>query len=111
MLSLLTWFVLITVYMCFQKVDRGTDALGRKIESANFIIEDFDMCDYVEQVETAPNDLSFIQLNVRCITNKKSKIAHLLENCIKGKEVGVILLCETWLSPFSPTIVLPGYEF
>ena len=110
MMSLLLWFVLFTVYMCFQKVDQGTDALGRKIESTNFIIEDFDKCDYVEQIETTSNDLTFIQLNVRGITNKKSKITHLLESCIKGKEVDVIQLCETWLTPFSPTIVLPGYK-
>ena len=50
--------------MCFQKVDRGRDALGRKIEGVNFIIEEFDKCDYVEQVETDPNDLTFIQLNI-----------------------------------------------
>ena len=47
----LCWIVLITVHMCFQKVDRGTDALGRKIDCTNFTIEDFDKCDYVEQLK------------------------------------------------------------
>ena len=63
----LCWFALITVHMCFQKVDRGTDALGRKIDCTNFTIEDFNKCDYVEQIETSTNDLTFIQLNVHGI--------------------------------------------
>ena len=108
-MSLLFWFVLL--HMCFQKIDRGSDALGRKIKGTNFTIEDFDKCDYVEQIETATNDLTFVQLNVRGITNKRMKISQLLENCVKGREVDVILLCETWLTPFSPTIALPGYDF
>ena len=91
----LFWFVLITVHMCFQKIDRGTDALGRRIECTNFTIEDFDKCDYVEQIETSTNDLAFVQLNVRGITNKMLKITQLLESCVKGREVNVILLCET----------------
>ena len=108
---LLFWVVLITVHMCLHKIDRGMDALGRKIENIKFTVEDFDKCDYVEQIETSTNDLTFVQLNVRGITNKRLKIVQLLENCVKGRDVDVILLCETWLSPFSPTIILPGYVF
>ena len=63
----LCWIVLITIHMCFQKVDRGTDALGRKIDCTNFTIEDFNKCDYVEQIETSTNDLTFVQLNVHGI--------------------------------------------
>ena len=97
--------------MCFQKIDRGSDALGRNIDCIKFTIEDFDSCDYVEQIDTTTNDLTFVQLNVRGITHKQAKIVDLLENCVKGKDVDVILLCETWLNPFSPTILLPGYNF
>ena len=107
----LFWIVLLIVHMCFQKIDRGTGALGRRIECSNFTIEDFDKCDYVEQIETSTNDLTFVQLNVRGITNKKLKITQLLESCIKGREVDVILLCETWLTPFYLTIAIPGYDF
>ena len=110
-LSLLFWFVLLIAHMCFQKIDQGSDALGRNIECTNFAIEDFDRCDYVEQIETATSDLTFVQLNVQEITYKRTKISELLENCVKGREVGVILLCETWLKLFSPTIALPGYDF
>ena len=97
--------------MCFQKIDHGSDALGRNIDCIKFTIEDFDNCDYIEQIETTTNDLIFVQLNVWRITHKQSKIVALLENCVKGKDVDVILLCETWLNPFSPTISLPGYNF
>ena len=60
---------------------------------------------------TNHDDLMIIQLNVQGITNKKEKIIHLLENSIKGQEVDVILLCETWLISFSPTIDIPRYDF
>ena len=62
--QLLLWLVVLTVHMCFQKIDYGSDALGRNIDCINFTIEDFDSCDYVEQIETATNDLMFVQLNV-----------------------------------------------
>ena len=61
---LLLWFALLTVIMCFQKIDCGRDALGRDIDCIKFTIEDFVNCDYVEQIETAINDLTFVQLNV-----------------------------------------------
>ena len=97
--------------MCFQKLGRGTNALGRPVEELSYLVEDFDNCDYVEYVNVDPKDLTFVQLNVCGIASKQSKITHLLEICIKGKKVDMILLCETWLSPFSPTITLPGYDF
>ena len=71
----------------------------------------FDKCDYVEQIKTSTDDLTFVQLNVHGITNKTVQITQLLENCVKGREADVVLLCETWLSPFSPSIAIPGYEF
>ena len=49
-----------------------------------------------------------VQLNVRGIISKTSKILHFLNNT---HEADIILLCETWLTPFSPTINVPGYEF
>ena len=81
--------------MCFQKIDCGSDALGRNIDCTKFIIEDFDRCNYVERIYTASNDLTFVQLNVQGITHKQAKIVDLVENCVKGKDVDVILLCET----------------
>ena len=69
----LSYLLLTLVHMCFQNVDRGRDALARTIENLNFVIEEFDRCDYVEQVETDQDDLTFVQLNVCGITNKKNK--------------------------------------
>ena len=97
--------------MCFQKIDRGTDVLNRPIENMSFVVEEFDKCDYVDSIKCNKNDLTFIQLNVCGITHKKTKITELLDNCIKGGPVDVILLCETCLTPFSPTIHIPGYDF
>ena len=97
--------------MCFQRTDRGTDVLDRPIDNMSFIVKDFDKCDYVHNVECNISDLMIIQMNVRGITHKKGKITELLDNCVKDKSVDVILLCETWLTPFSPTIQIPGYEF
>ena len=62
--QLLLWLVLLIVHMCFQKIDCGSDALGRNIDCIKFAIEDFDNCDYIEQIETTTNDLMFVQLNV-----------------------------------------------
>ena len=106
------WCLLLTiVQMCLQKDCRGTDSLGRPIDELNYVIEDFDSCDYVEHVNMVPKEVTIVQLNVRGIASKQTKIIQLLENCVKGSKVDVILLCETWLSPFSPSITLPGYDF
>ena len=107
----LCYLLLTTVQMCLQKNLRGTDYLGRPIDDLNYVIEDFDSCDYVEYVNIVPKDVTVVQLNVRGIASKQSKITHMIEHCVKGSKVDVILLCETWLSPFSPSITLPGYDF
>ena len=97
--------------MSFQNIDRGTDALGQPVDELNYVVEEYDNCDYVEHVNIDPKDVTVVQLNVRDIASKQTKIIHLSENCVKGSNVDVILLCETWLSPFSLTISLPGYDF
>ena len=68
----------------------------------------YEQCDYVVKHVTKPSDLSIVQLNVRGIISKTSKILHFLNNT---HEADIILLCETWLTPFSPSINVPGYEF
>ena len=100
----------ITKTMCFQRTDRGTDELDRPIENTSFIVKDFDKCDYVHNIECNMTGLTIIQMNVRGITQKKGKITELLDNCVKGRSVDVILLCEMWLMTFSPTIKIPGYN-
>ena len=68
----------------------------------------YDRCDYVYKHVVSPSDLSIVQLNVWGIISKTSKILHFLNN---NHEADIILLCETWLTPFSPTINVSGYEF
>ena len=68
----------------------------------------YDRCDYVHKHVTKSSDLTIVQLNVRGVISKSSKILHFVNNII---EADIILLCETWLTPFSPTISVPGYEF
>ena len=68
----------------------------------------YEHCDYVSRHAKKPSDLSIVQLNVRGIISKTSKILHFLNNTHKAD---IILLCETWLTPFSPTINVPGYKF
>ena len=107
----LFYLLLFTVQMCFQRNLRGTDSLGHPVEELNYVIEDFDSCDYVEHVNIVSKDVTVVQLNVRGIASKQDKIKQMIEHCVKGSKVDVILLCETWLSPFSPSISLPGYDF
>ena len=38
------------------------------------------------------------------------KISHLI-SLIEGKLPDIMLLCETWLTPFSPDLNIPGYIF
>ena len=56
--------------MYFQRTDTGTDLLDRKIECTNFVIE-FDKCNYINLIETNHDDLTFVQLNICGITNKR----------------------------------------
>ena len=107
----LWWLLLILLQMCLQNIDRGTDSLGRPIDELNYVVKEYDNCDYVEHVNIDSKDVNIVQLNVQGIASKQTKIIHLLENCVRGSTVDMILLCETWLSPFSPTISLPGYDF
>lgn len=39
------------------------------------------------------------------------KLKSLIDSCLTDKTPDVLLLCETWLNPFSPNIAISGYEF
>ena len=49
-------------------------------------------------------------MNVWGITSKKREVKHLIDNCLYNDTPDVILLCETWLTPFSPVLSIQGYE-
>ena len=72
-----------------------------------------DSCNYVEMnnlITTGKGDLTIIQLNVRGITSKQMKVKELIDTSIKSNTPDIILLCETWLNPFSPGLNIAGYD-
>ena len=96
--------------MCLHPVlDRRLTTLYNKYE--NVSLEEFDTCDYVHKIiDVVPSDLVVIQLNIRGIGSKRSQLFDLINNSVQQTHPDVLLLSETWLSPFSPKLVVPGYE-
>ena len=105
-----TALILYTVIMCLHPVlDRKLTTLYNKYE--NVSLEEFDTCDYVHKItDVIPSDLVAIQLNIRGIGSKRSQLLDLIKNSVQRKQPDVLLLSETWLTPFSPKLVVPGYE-
>ena len=78
---------------------------------SNVSLDEFDNCDYVTHVsEVSKNDLNVIQLNIRGIGSKCSQLMNLINTAVHDREPDLILLSETWLTPFSPVFSIPGYE-
>ena len=95
--------------MCLHPKHRDDSSDLNEIHGSSAIDPDcYECCDYVHKYVMNPSDLSIVQLNVRGIISKSSKILNFLNDTL---EADIILLCETWLTPFSPTIIIPGYEF
>ena len=70
-----------------------------------------DDCDYLYQVKNVDSDdLVIIQINIRGILSKISLLKNLIENSIAGRSPDVIIISETWLTPTSPTVKIPGYR-
>ena len=108
------WRSLITfVTMCLNNCVQGTDNLNLPVNSLTPEFEMTDSCDCVNVNSTLhcdQNSLSCVQLNVRGITSKKTEVRYLIDNCLYNDKPDVLLLCETWLTPFSPILKIPGYE-
>ena len=100
--------------MCPPKTLKGrVDALNREIEHQEYLEADFDCCDYVEPnklIETQNGDLTVVQLNVRGITSKQSRLKELIDSSFHTVAPDILLLYETWLNPFSPELHINGYE-
>ena len=96
--------------MCLHPVsDKKLTMLYNKYE--NVSLEEFDMCDYVQKIiDVVPSNLVVIQLNIRGIGSKRSQLFDLIDNSVQRGHPDVILLSETWLSPFPPKLEVPGYE-
>ena len=107
MLPVLLFFV---STMCLHPVlDRKLSTLYNKYENTN--LDEFDTCDYVHKITDAcPSDLVVIQLNIRGIGSKRSQLLDLIDTSVQNKHPDVLMLSETWLTPFSPKLVIPGYE-
>ena len=106
-------FICLTLFtgiMCLHPVlDRKLSTLYNRYENAS--LEEFDTCDYVHKItDVVPSDLVVIQLNIRGIGSKRSQLLDLIDNSVHRKQPDVLLLSETWLTPFSPKLVVPGYE-
>ena len=74
-------------------------------------LDEFDNCDYVHSVtDVNRTDLVVMQLNIRAISSKKSQLIDLIGNSVQNKQLDVVLISETWLTPFSPRLDIPGYD-
>ena len=100
--------------MCPPKqIQHGFDVLDQELEQHEYLDEGLDSCDYVEMnnlITTEKGDLIFIQLNVRGVTSKQMKVKELTDASLESNTPDIILLCETWLNPFSPGLSFEGYE-
>ena len=100
--------------MCPPKhMTHGFDVLDWELEQHEYLDEGLDSCDYVEMnnlITTEKGELTIIQLNVRGITSKQTKIKELIGTSIKSNTPDIVLLCETWLTPFSPGLTIAGYD-
>ena len=68
--------------------------------------------DYIYNIDHVDNDdFVVIQTNVRGILSKQSLLTDLLESSVKNRLLDVVLISETWLTPTSPDLVIPGYKF
>ena len=96
--------------MCLHSVvDRTLSNCHEKY--TNVLLDEFDNCDYVTRITDASiNDLVVIQLNIRGLSSKHTQLINLINNAVHDREPDLILLSETWLTPFSPAFSIPGYE-
>ena len=103
----------ILVIMCLNNCVQGTDNLDLPVSSLNPEFEIKDSCDYINVDNTLhcdQNSLTCVQMNVRGISSKKTEVKYLIDHCLYNDTPDVLLLCETWLTPFSPILKVPGYE-
>ena len=74
----------------------------------NVSLDEFDNCDYVTRItDVSKNDLIVIQLNIRGISSKQTQLMNLIDTAVHDREPDLILLIETWLTPFSPAFSIP----
>ena len=102
--------LLFILTMCLHPVlDRKLSELHNKYENVN--LDEFDNCDYVHKItDVCQTDLVVIQLNIRGIGSKRSQLIDLIDTSVQSRHPDVLMLSETWLTPFSPKLVILGYK-
>ena len=71
-----------------------------------------DDCDYVYQVKNAcKEDPVVVQINICGILSKRNLLLDLIETSVQNGTPDIVIISETWLTPTSPTISIPGYKF
>ena len=96
--------------MCLHPtIDRKLSTLYDKYENAS--LDEFDNCDYIHSVtDVKCTDLVVMQLNIRGIGSKKSWLIDLIDTSVQKKQPDILLISETWLTPFSPKLDIPSYD-
>ena len=51
-----------------------------------------------------------MQLNIRGIGSKQGQLSDLIDSSVQNKCPDIVLISETWLTPFSPKITVLGYD-
>ena len=103
-------FYFLSIMCLHPKTERDLSHYIERYESVE--LEEFDTCDYIYKViNKRESDLSVLQLNVRGVLSKKHLLIDLLGNVLPNKKPDLVLLSETWLTPFSPVFEIPGYTF
>ena len=72
-----------------------------------------DSCEYIDYDDNWPSqhtDLLVLQLNIRGAQSKLNELKYLIDNNPCKRVPDVILLCETWQTPTSPSINIPGFK-
>ena len=102
--------ILCVLIMCLHPtIDRKLSTLYDKYENAS--LDEFDNCDYVHSVtDVKCTDLVIMQLNIRGIGSKKSQLIDLIDTSVQKKQPDILLISETWLTPFLPKLDIPGYD-
>ena len=96
--------------MCLSKTNEIIAKLGQK----SFNIDNVNICDSEElrkHIMRNTKDFTIVQHNIRGINSKIGDIKYLIDNTYVTGTPDCMLLCETWLSPHSPSVNIAGYNF
>ena len=97
--------------MCLQRIKKQISDRLEKNKIANTDNFEFvDHCDYLELDDVTPqtlpkDNLNLLQMNVRGLVGKQSKLQSLLDKLENNSDIHCLLLCETWLTEDTKKLV------